>query len=43
MTSTRICTAVFPDHDLDTLGTYWDVFPSLRQTLFVGNGRDGLQ
>ena len=30
-----------PDRDLDALGAYWDVFPSLRQTLFVGNGRKG--
>ncbi len=30
-----------PDRDLDELGTYWDVFPSLRQALFVGNGRAG--
>ena len=30
-----------PDCDLDALGTYWDVFPSLRQALFVGNGRAG--
>ena len=30
-----------PDHDLDALGTYWDVFPSLRQALFIGNGRTG--
>ena len=30
-----------PDRDLGALGTYWDVFPSLRQALFVGNGRAG--
>ena len=30
-----------PDRDLDALGAYWDVFPSLRQALFVGNGRVG--
>ena len=30
-----------PDCDLDALGTYWDIFPSLRQALFVGNGRAG--
>ena len=30
-----------PDRDLDALGTYWDVFPSLRQALFVDNGRVG--
>ncbi len=30
-----------PNSDLDALGAYWDVFPSLRQALFVGNGRSG--
>ncbi len=30
-----------PDRDLDALDTYWNVFPSLRQALFVGNGRAG--
>ncbi len=30
-----------PNRDLDALGTYWEVFPSLRQSLFVGNGRQG--
>ena len=30
-----------PDRDLDALGAYWAVFPSLRRTLFVGNGREG--
>ena len=30
-----------PDCDLDALGAYWEVFPSLRQALFVGNGRVG--
>ena len=30
-----------PDCDLDALGDYWEVFPSLRQALFVGNGRAG--
>ena len=30
-----------PDRDLDTLAAYWEVFPSLRQALFVGNGRPG--
>ena len=30
-----------PDRDLDALGAYWEVFPSLRQALFVGNGRVG--
>ena len=30
-----------PDRDLDALGAYWYVFPSLRRTLFVGNGREG--
>ena len=30
-----------PDRDLDALGDYWEVFPSLRQALFIGNGREG--
>ncbi len=30
-----------PDRDLDALGAYWDVFPSLRRTLFVGNSHEG--
>ena len=30
-----------PDRDLDALGAFWEVFPSLRQALFVGNGRPG--
>ena len=30
-----------PDRDLDALDTYWNVFPSLRQALFAGNGRPG--
>ena len=30
-----------PDRDLDALGAYWEVFPSLRQSLFIGNGRPG--
>ena len=30
-----------PDRDIDTLGSYWTVFPTLRQTLFEGNGRAG--
>ena len=30
-----------PNRDLDALGAYWTVFPSLRQTLFEGNGREG--
>ena len=30
-----------PNRDLDALGAYWEVFPSLRQALFVGNGRAG--
>ena len=30
-----------PDRDIDALSAYWDVFPSMRQTLFVGNGRAG--
>ena len=28
-----------PDRDLDALENYWNVFPSLRQTLFRKNGR----
>ena len=27
--------------DLDALGNYWQVFPTLRDTLFKGNGRPG--
>ena len=30
-----------PDQDIDALDTYWEVFPSLRRTLFMGNGRVG--
>ncbi len=30
-----------PDRDIDSLEAYWHVFPSLRQTLFTGNGRPG--
>ena len=30
-----------PDRDIDALGDYWTVFPSLRQELFKGNGRQG--
>ncbi len=30
-----------PHRDLDALGAFWEVFPSLRQALFVGNGRAG--
>ncbi len=30
-----------PNRDLDALGAYWRVFPTLRQTLFRGNGRAG--
>ena len=30
-----------PDRDLDALGAYWEVFPSLRPALFVCNGRLG--
>ena len=30
-----------PDRDLDALGAYWTIFPSLRQALFKGNGRTG--
>ena len=30
-----------PDHDIDALGDYWTVFPSLRGELFKGNGRPG--
>ena len=30
-----------PDRDIDNLDPYWKVFPSLRRTLFTGNGRDG--
>ena len=30
-----------PDRDLDALDGYWTAFPSLRRTLFEGNGRTG--
>ena len=30
-----------PDQDIDALGSYWAVFPSLRRTLFESNGRPG--
>ncbi len=30
-----------PDRDLDALGKWWDVFPSLRATLFESADRDG--
>ncbi len=30
-----------PNRDIDALGAYWTVFPSLRQTLFKSNGRAG--
>ena len=30
-----------PDRDIDALGAYWAVFPSLRHELFEGNGRAG--
>ena len=30
-----------PDRDIDALDNYWEVFPSLRQTLFKSNGRAG--
>ncbi len=30
-----------PDRDIDALGAYWTVFPSLRNALFQGNGRAG--
>ena len=30
-----------PNHDLDALRAYWDVFPALRETLFKENGREG--
>ena len=30
-----------PDRDIDALGAYWTVFPSLRDALFKGNGREG--
>ena len=30
-----------PDRDIDGLGAYWAVFPTLRKTLFASNGRPG--
>ena len=30
-----------PDRDIDALDAYWTIFPSLREALFVGNGRVG--
>ena len=30
-----------PDRDIDALDFYWTVFPTLRETLFEGNGRVG--
>ena len=30
-----------PDRDIDALADYWQVFPSLRDTLFERNGRPG--
>ena len=30
-----------PDRDIDALGSYWKIFPSLRNALFEGNGRAG--
>ena len=30
-----------PNRDINALGAYWDVFPSLRELLFSPNGRDG--
>ena len=30
-----------PDHDIDALNPYWAVFPALRESLFVSNGRAG--
>ncbi len=30
-----------PDRDIDALADYWQVFPTLRDTLFKGNGRLG--
>ena len=30
-----------PDSDIDALDAYWKVFPSLRRSLFDGNGRAG--
>ena len=30
-----------PDRDIDALGNYWSVFPSVREALFKSNGRAG--
>lgn len=30
-----------PDHDVDALQEYWDVFPTLRRTLFKEGNREG--
>ncbi|MSQ99005.1 MAG: type I restriction endonuclease subunit M, partial [Xanthomonadales bacterium] len=30
-----------PQRDIDALDAYWTVFPSLRMSLFQGNGREG--
>ena len=30
-----------PDRDIEALGTYWEIFPRLRETLFESNGRPG--
>ena len=30
-----------PNHDIDALGAYWEVFPALRRRLFSPNGREG--
>ena len=30
-----------PDRDIDALDAYWQVFPTLRETLFGPNGRNG--
>ena len=30
-----------PNRDIDALGKYWDVFPSVRPALFADNGRAG--
>jgi len=30
-----------PEKDVDALDAYWTVFPSLREALFRGNGREG--
>ncbi len=30
-----------PNHDINALGAYWEVFPGLRERLFSPNGREG--